>query len=1046
MSCTGSEASIQDYPHAGWEQNRLRPDTRGYVYGVVQVYYKGQWGTVCDDSWGWDDAKVACRQLGFSKAVGYWHSGRGEGPVWLDDMACTGSETSLHDCPHRGWGVHNCGGHTEDAGVVCSGAQNVQTELCHKGQWGTVCDDSFGWDDAKVACRQLGFSKAVHYRHGGGGEGPVWLDDMACTGSETSLQDCPHRGWGVHNCGGHTEDAGVLHAIQVYYNGRWGTVCDDSWHMNDVKVACRQLDYAKTVSYWRYNGQGEGPVWLNDMRCTGSEASLLDCRHPGWGVVSSNCNGHTYDVSCIRGHVFGVIQVYYKGQWGTVCDDSWGFDDAKVACRQLGFTKAIDYWGNGRGEGPLESVDGLAHILPVTSSSLLSIDKRQDTRGYVKDVMQVYYNGQWGTVCDDYWRFDDAKVACRQLGFTKAVDYWGGGRGEGPVWLDEMRCTGSEASLQDCPHNGWGVVSSNCNGHTEDVYVQYSGSSSDQNCFIVMKYFVTYLRDTRGYVKDVMQVYYNGQWGTVCEDSWDIYDAKVACRQLGYATTVNYWHNGQGEGPVWLDDMRCTGSEASLLDCRHPGWGVVSSNCNGHTDDNCGGHVRGVIQVHYNGQWGTVCDDDWDGYDANIYYKGQWGTVCHYSWGLDDAKVACRQLGFTKAVDYWGDRRGEGPVWLDDVRCTGSEASLHDCPHAGWGVVSSNCNGHTEDLYKGLKKKTDFKKVPAKQELSVVALSAKSDRRGHVKDAIQVYYNGQWGTVCDDSWNMNDAKVACRQLGYAKAANYWWYNGQGEGPVWLDDMRCTGSEASLLDCPHPGWGVVSSNCVHTDDVLVFQHRKLPLLRNTRVHVRAVIPVHYNGQWGTACDDYWNGNDAKVACRQQWGTVCDDSWGSDDAKVACRQLGFTKAVYYGYSGRGEGPVWLDEMRCTGSEASLQDCPHNGWGVVSSNCNGHTEDAYDVIQVYYNGQWGTVCEDFWGSDNAKVACRQLGLTKAVGSGGGELGEGPVWLDDMRCTGSEASLQDCPHAGWGIVSSNCNGHTRDVYVQCSGSSSNQNCSFDM
>ena len=82
---------------------------------------------------------------------------------------------------------------------------------------------------------------------------------------------------------------------------------------------------------------------------------------------------------------------------------------------------------------------------------------------------------------------------------------------------------------------------------------------------------------------------------------------------------------------------------------------------------------------------------------------------------------------------------------------------------------------------------------------------------------VEVFYNGTWGTICDHSWDLQDADVVCRQLGYngASSAPLAAAFGQATGQIWLDNVRCFGNEKSISQCSHQGWGV--ENCGHSRD-------------------------------------------------------------------------------------------------------------------------------------------------------------------------------------------------------------------------------------
>uniref|UniRef100_A0A8C7DPX8 SRCR domain-containing protein n=1 Tax=Oncorhynchus kisutch TaxID=8019 RepID=A0A8C7DPX8_ONCKI len=284
--------------------------------GTVEILYKGQWGRVCGQKWDVNDANVVCGQLGCGRAVsaqGSAHIGQGSGgrPTWLDDVGCKGTESSLTECSHGGLKHHDCL-QAQDARVVCSVKPNIRlvngSDLCsgrvevyQTGHWRTVCDDVWDLNDAAVVCRQLGCGRAdsaPERAYFGQGSGPIWQDDVGCSGTECSITQCPHTGGGTHNCN-HGNDAGVICSeirlvdgtsrcsgtVEILYKGQWGRVCGQKWDVNDANVVCGQMGCGRAVSAQgsAHIGQGSGgrPTWLDDVGCKGTESSLTECSHGG---------------------------------------------------------------------------------------------------------------------------------------------------------------------------------------------------------------------------------------------------------------------------------------------------------------------------------------------------------------------------------------------------------------------------------------------------------------------------------------------------------------------------------------------------------------------------------------------------------------------------------------------------------------------------------------------------------------------------------------------------------------------------------------------
>ncbi|XP_069615925.1 scavenger receptor cysteine-rich domain-containing group B protein [Ranitomeya imitator] len=512
-----------------------------------------------------------------------------------------------------------------------------------------------------------------------------------------------------------------------------------------------------------------------------------------------------------------------------------------------------------------------AHIVPavvflllVSPSEIISVMRREEAdirlvngESHCQGRVEVLHNGTWGTVCDDDWDIVDANVVCRQMGCGHAIagpHRLAFGQGTGPIFLDNVDCKGTETALSQCRSLGWGIH--NCY-HYEDVAVTCNeilptpsnkgqltkpSTTPSQN---VLRDGSIRLVNGADSCQGRVEIFYKGNWGTICDDDWGMKDAIVVCRQINCGEALDYKSNayfGYGTGLILLDNVNCDGSESYLSACYSLGWGI--HNCGHHedagiicaglgiltttpssspmahdtaesfSDTATGGSIRlvngnsscqGRVEVLYQNTWGTVCDDDWD---------------------YNNAQVVCKQMGCGPAIvattlSYFG--YGSGPILLDNVDCVGTEKDLIECFNLGWG--QHNC-GHHEDagvICQGVRDSELFFKGSSFDVTTKLATPPKDGSIRLVNGShrcegrLEIFFLLQWGTVCDDAWDLKAAKVVCRSLGCGAAMKAWgeaWY-GQGTGIIFLDNVKCQGNESSLLQCSYIRWNV--HNCDHSED-------------------------------------------------------------------------------------------------------------------------------------------------------------------------------------------------------------------------------------
>ncbi|XP_036960171.1 lysyl oxidase homolog 4-like [Acanthopagrus latus] len=616
--------------------------------------------------------------------------------------------------------------------------------------------------------------------------------------------------------------------VEVFYNGAWGTVCDDEVDLNLANVVCRQLGFQRGFT-WAHSakfGQGQGLIWLDNVRCRGSEASIADCQSNGWGIND-----------CTHAEDLGVICSPERrpGSPPVSLDETPSSSRQQPSqSRQRNPPQSVSPPAAPPAPAGISSSPSRGHEIALhrnpTASRRSNINPQENgheiqilrrNRGSSRATSQVNTALPQGHQLPPRLANGASYRQRQETARTspQAVRRDAGGQVDRQSQLERRSDRNQQLSGN---HVEPEPVYPDMGVETDAQYTQGSAHLEEARLRAVLS------TNNGGLVTEgVLEVKNAGRWRHVCSNGWDLSSSRVVCGMLGFPDAEAFDQNAYrklwdskladpssrlrtqiSKKAYWVEKVQCKGVEVSLAQCQ-------AQLSLPRSDVPCSGGMHAVVRCVPGSQFarygrapappavppvvrlkaGPRIGEG----RVEVLREGKWGTVCDHLWDINAATVVCRELGFGTAKEALTKAQlgqGTGPIHMNSVQCTGREKSITECHYRQ--VPLYTCK-HSQDVAVRCN-------VPNTGMKTTVRLAGgREPSEGRVEVLMEVGGVRRWGSVCSENWGINEAMVVCRQLGLGFASRahqetWYWPGSSDAADVVLSGTHCIGTEMSIQQC------------------------------------------------------------------------------------------------------------------------------------------------------------------------------------------------------------------------------------------------------